>query len=201
MEARGLFFGGQVEAEALLARAGAQWARNEESGGTGTSGPRSGGHFNGGGGFGGGHGGGRRGGGHGGSGGGEGPGGGPEEGIQRAPPIHAANQPEVQLRLRLTNHRDVPIVVEVVDFNSDLGDFEVQPESITVQPGASVEADPMVSRLGVGADAIPLTVRLRVEGRSDQQVITLKAVKEEAPAPPPPAERSPAPGSTNPPPR
>ncbi len=199
MEARGMFFDGQVEAEALLARTGAHWARKDESGGTGKADQSGGGgHFSGGGGTGGGgHGGGHRGGGRGGEN-GEGAMGGTSDSGPQTPPIHAIDQPGVQLRLRLTNHRDIPIVVEVVDFNSDLGDFVVQPALITVQPGASVEADPMVSRLGVSADEIPLTVKLRIEGRSDQQVLTLKIVKETTPPAPPPAERAGAPAVTSP---
>jgi hypothetical protein len=200
MEARGRFFDGQVEAEVLLARAGAHWARKDESGGTDKADQSSGGgHFSGGGGMGGGHGGGHRSGGRGGENGG-GSMGGISDGGPQAPPIHAINQPGVQLRLRLTNHREIPIVVEVVDFNSDLGDFVVLPEKITVAPGASVEADPMVSRLGVGAAEIPVTMKLRAEGKSDQQVLTLKVVKEETPAAPPPAEGASAQAATNPPP-
>ena len=195
-----MFFDRQVEAEALLARAGAQWARNDESDSSASPGRPGGGgaHLSG---SAGGVGMGRGGGGHRGGGGGGNHGGGAEGGANeagpQAPPIRAINQPGVQLRLRLTNHRDVPIVVEVVDFNSDLGDFVVQPAQITVQPGESVEADPMVSRLGVGAEEIPLTVKLRIDGRSDQQVLALKTVKEEAPAAPPPAEGAPAPAATN----
>lgn len=181
-----MFFDGQVEAEALLARAGAQWARSDEPGSSASPGRPGGGgaHF---GGSAGGVGMGRGGGAEGGT----------NEGGPQAPPIHAINQPGVQLRLRLTNHRDVPIVVEVVDFNSDLGDFVVQPAQITVQPGESVEADPMVSRLGVGAEEIPLIVKLRIDGRSDQQVLALKTVKEEALAAPPPAEGAPVPATTS----
>jgi hypothetical protein len=191
-----MFFDGQVEAEALLARTGAHWARKEESGGTGKADQSGGGgHFSGGGG---GHGGGHRGGGRGGEN-GEGAMGGTSDSGPQTPPIHAIDQPGVQLRLRLTNHRDIPIVVEVVDFNSDLGDFVVQPALITVQPGESVEAEPMVSRLGVSADEIPLTVKLRIEGRPSQQVLTLKIVKETTPPAPPPAERAGAPAATSPP--
>ncbi len=202
MEARGIFFDGKVEAEALLARTGAHWARKDESGTTEKADQQSGGggHFSGGGGGGGmggggGHGGGHRGGGQGGA-----TGGGADQGGPQAPPIQAINQPGVQLRLRLTDHRDTPIVVEVLDFNSDLGDFAVQPERITVQPGESVEADPMVSRLGVKADEIPLTVKLQIDGRSDQKVLTLKVVKESPPAAPPPAlPVSPPEGASSPP--
>jgi hypothetical protein len=182
MEARGDFFGGQVEAEILLARTGALWTRDAGLAGAGDS-DRSGGggQISGGGGTGGSHGGGHRGGNKGGDSGGRADDGGPQ-----APPIHAINQPGVQLRIRLTNHREISIVVEVADFNSDLGNFVVLPEKIAIAPGASVEADPMVSRLGVRETEIPVTVRLRLEGKSDQQILTLKVVKEPAPVAPAP---------------
>ena len=85
----------------------------------------------------------------------------------------------------------------MVDFNSALGDFAVQPEKITVQPGASVEADPMVSRLGIPAEEIPLTVKLKAGSRTEQQVLTLRPEKApaEVPAPPPqPPSPEPPPG-------
>ena len=172
-----MFFGGQVEAEVLLARTGAHWERKNESGGTAKGDQSGGGHFSGGGGMGGGH----RGGGHSGGGGAMG---GTSDGGPQSPPIHAINQPGVELRLRLTNHEAGQIVVEVLDFNSTLGDFVVMPEKIVVRPLESVEAEPMVSRLGVGATEIPLTVRIRIEGKTDQQVLPLKVVEESPPAAP-----------------
>lgn len=181
MEATGMFFGGSVEAEVLLARTGARWIRDEKSGDAGDSGQSHSGHFGGGGGMGG-HGGGRHGGGR-----GESEGGGTGDTGPQSPPIHAINQPGVQLRLRLTNHGSVPIVVEVLDFNSDLGGFVVTPEKIEVAPGASVEADPMVSRLGVSAAEIPLTVRMRVGGGTERKILALKVVEEPPPHAPGPA--------------
>lgn len=201
MEARSRFFDGQVEVEALLARAGAKWSREDQSAASSDSQDKSGGGRGGfsgsmgGGGMRGGFGGG--GGGHGGR--GHGGGGQPEggaEGGPQAPPIRAINQPAVTLRLRLTNHGAAPTDVEVIDFNSVLGDFVVQPEKITVKPGESVEAEPMVSRLGVTGDEVPLTVKLHCNGRTEQQVLTLRAVKETPPAgAPPAAAASPAPAA------
>jgi hypothetical protein len=193
MEARGMFFDGQIEVEALLARAGEKWSRDDESAASGGSQNKSSGGNGGlsgsmgGGGMRGGFGGG---GGHGGGGRGHGGGGQPEssaEGSPQAPPIRAINQPAVTLRLRLTNHGAAPTDVEVVDFDSFLGDFVVQPEKITVKPGEAVEAEPMVSRLGVTGDEVPLTVKLHVSGRTEQQVLTLRPVKETPPAAAPPA--------------
>jgi len=182
-----MFFSGQIEAEAMFARAGMKWSRDletERGGGGGRSG--SGGGFRGsmGGGYGGGHGGrGHRGGGEG------GPPGGAAEGTQ-GPPIRASNQPPIELRLRLTNHGSAPAVVEVEDFDSVLGNFVVQPPKITVPAGESVEAEPMVSRLGVTVEEVALTIKMHCDGRTEQQVLTLRTVKEppvgEPPAGPPP---------------
>lgn len=189
MEAQGVFFGGQIGVEAMLARAGAKWSSDEAAAAS-----SSGSHEGRGGsrvGFGGGMGGMRTG--YGGGGGrhgrgGESEGGGPGT---EAPPIRAINQPPVQLRLRLTNHGAAPADVQVIDFNSTLGDFVVQPEKITVPPGESIEADPMISRLGVFAEEIPLTVRLHISGRTEEQVLTLRVVPET----PPPAAAPPAPSA------
>lgn len=192
MEAQGMFFEGQIEAEAMLARAGMKWSRDNESESSsgGSRGGRGGG-FRGGLGMGGGGRGGR-GGGRGRGGGGEGspPEGGAEGAAQR-PPMHASNLPPIQLRLRLTNHGSAPAVVEVEDFDSAMGNFVVQPPKITIQPGDSAEAEPMVSRLGVTAEEIPVTVKLRSGGRTEQQVLTLRAVKQ-PPAGAPPPEGSPS---------
>jgi hypothetical protein len=186
MEARERFFDGQVEVEALLASAGTHWARSEDS--PSTSGNRKGGGgFSGSvGGFGGGSGGrgGRGGGGHGSGRGGPVPSA-TDDGVQSASPIHAINQPAIQLRLRLTNHGPATLIVEVIDFNSALGDFVVEPPKIALPPDESVEADPMVSRLGMSSDEIPLTVRLKIDGRVDGKTLTLRALKEPAAVPAP----------------
>jgi hypothetical protein len=180
MEAKAMFFGGQIEAEALLARAGTHWSREDGSGRAGSRGAGGsgfGGHV---GGLGGGRGGHRGGAGRGGS---YGEGGSSDD--QPRSSIYASNLPPAALRLRLTNHGDTPVEVQVIDFDSALGDFVVEPPTITLPPGQPVEAEPMVSRLGVGTTEIPLTVKLHLNGRSEQQVLTLRVVKEPAATPAP----------------
>lgn len=181
-----MFFDGQIEVESLLAPGGMHWSPRDKDG-------KEGRHRGGGGGGGGfrmGGGGGMGGGGMGG-----GPGGGGFRGRRGdddgpGPTMRASNLPPVQLRLRLTNHGAAPAEVEVLDFNSDIGNFVVQPERIILPPGESIEAEPMISRLGIPGNEVPLTVRLRLAGRTEQQVLTLKSV------PPPPAEpAAPAPAA------
>jgi hypothetical protein len=179
MEARGEFFSGQIEVEALLNRAGFagrtgsdSTSAGNDSGGAGQGNTRGGGH--------------RRGGGTGGSSaaatGGEG---------DAAPQIRPSNLPAVRLHLRLTNHGPAPITLEVTDFNSDLGNFVVEPPKILLAPKESAEAEPMTSQLGVTSDAIALSVAIWMTGQDgrrqgEKQVLTLRMVN-------PAAQPSPAP--------
>jgi len=136
---------------------------------------------------GGGRGGGHR---HGGGGGGSQSGGYNDSGSQ----IRPANLQAVSFHMRLVNHAPYPVEVEVTDFNSDLGDFVVEPEKMTLEPNESAEAEPMTSRLGVTSDAIPLTISVRYKGQApthqkEKQVLVLKA----APAASAPNPMSPPP--------
>ena len=187
-----MFFSGQIETEVLLGRGGFS-ARPGAKGEARTAGEERGrGGFSGG--IGGG-GGGRRGGGGGGA--GRGGGGGREGGGEApasrgtarenedgTPVIHivASNLPPVRLQLRLTNHGSTPVEVEVPDFNSSLGNFVVQPEKMLLLPDQPTEANPMISRLGVGSDEIALTVAIRVDRRVEKQVLVLRVVKSTEPA-------------------
>ena len=197
MEAHSTFFAGQIEAEVLLGRDGfaAHDAAKGEAGAGGDSHGRSGLGLVGGGG-----GNRRRGGG---GGGGNGRRSGEEGGESSAshgtanqnddgtPAIHItpSNQPPVRLHLRLTNHGSQPAEVEVPDFNSDLGNFVVQPPKILLLPNQPTEADPMISRLGVGSDEISLTVAIRTNGRIEKQVLVLRVVKAAEPPAPAPADK------------
>lgn len=189
MEAHAMFFSGQVEAEVLLGRGG--FSVRTAAKGDARSG--SGGEERGRGGFSGGlgGGGGRRGGGGGGRGGGGSDGelpaarGTARENDDGTPVIHivASNLPPVRLQLRLTNHGAAPVEIEVTDFNSALGNFVVQPEKMLLLPDQPMEANPMISRLGVGSSEIALTVALRVDRRVEKQVLTLRVVNPAEPAP------------------
>jgi hypothetical protein len=91
--------------------------------------------------------------------------------------------PPINLWLQLTSTASHPLKVEIVDFNSDLGNFAVQPEQMVLTPGQSVEAEPMISRLGVTSLKIPVTVTLRLDGKTETHVLTLQPVDRASPSP------------------
>jgi hypothetical protein len=82
--------------------------------------------------------------------------------------------PPIVMWLQLSSTAGQPLNVEIIDFKSDLGSFAVQPEKIALAPGQSVEAEPMISRLGVTSLNIPVTVTLRLNGKTEKQVLTLQ---------------------------
>lgn len=82
--------------------------------------------------------------------------------------------PPVAIRLRLENHSKRILQVDVVDFDSYLGDFAVQPELLSLAPEQTAEPDPMISQLGVTSDVIPVKVALSVGGKVEEHTIPVK---------------------------
>ena len=91
-------------------------------------------------------------------------------------PMLGRMTPAVLIHLRFTNHGAEPIALEIVDFKSPLGNFAVQPENLKLDPGQSLETEPMSSLLGDSLAETDATLVLRVAGRDEQKVIVLRAV-------------------------
>ena len=102
-----------------------------------------------------------------------------------------SEMPGAVLRLRLENTSRATVIVEVRQLNSELGNFAVRPDTITLAPGQSVEPDPMESLLGLETYALPVTVTLREGGMTETKVLTLRP-KSPAPATPTPPAPPPA---------
>lgn len=104
--------------------------------------------------------------------------------------MHSSNMPPAMMRLRLENTTASAIDVEVIGLDSELGDFAVRPDKLTLQPGQSAEPDPMESLLGVDTYSLPVTITLRTAGHTETKVLTLQLVKPapgtQPPVPPPP---------------
>jgi len=94
--------------------------------------------------------------------------------------------PPVTLHLILTNTGPAPVKVSLIDFVSDLGNFAIEPDSLTLAPGQTGEPTPMVSQLGVTADSIPFKVTLKLDGKKETQTVNAVVIL------PPPAAPTPA---------
>lgn len=112
---------------------------------------------------------------------------GPTREVEQPRILGESPMPPVVLEIRLENTSAAPVEVEFIDFTSDLGDFAVQPAKMKLASGESATSDPMTSRLGLTSYALPITVALRVNGKTDRKIITVKPV-----APEPEAASAPA---------
>jgi hypothetical protein len=93
--------------------------------------------------------------------------------------------PPVTLHLVLSNPGTEPITVTVLDFVSDLGNFAVDPDTLTVAPGQSAEPGSMVSQLGVTSDEMPFKVTLRVGKDKESRTFLVKVLRQGPGAAPP----------------
>ncbi len=128
--------------------------------------------------------------------GGGGPGGGGRGGRGDGPPAEfgrdAAGSPRARpanglplmIHLQLRNTGTTPLEVAVRDFVSPLGNFVVQPATLTVPAGESAEFSPMTSFVqGDLPDEMPATLALRVAGKTEKQVIVLRPIATGEPSP------------------
>jgi hypothetical protein len=84
--------------------------------------------------------------------------------------------PPVTMHLKIENKTKQITNVEVLDFESDLGNFAVHPEMLSMTPDQVAEPDPMISQLGVTSDDIPVKVSLKLAGKTETQTISVKSV-------------------------
>ncbi len=107
------------------------------------------------------------------------PGGG--ERPEGARPMMGSMGPAEMIHLQFTNHGTERVVLNIVDFVSPLGNFAVRPETLTLEPGQSLEVEPMSSRLGGPVTQVEATLVLQVAGKTEKKTVVLRA----APASPP----------------
>lgn len=100
-----------------------------------------------------------------------------------------AEMPPALMRLRLENTSQATVVVEIRDLNSDLGNFAVRPDTVTLNPGQTVETDPMQSKLGVDSYNLPVKITLRAGGQTETKTLTLRLVNPDPNTAPPPPSR------------
>ena len=91
--------------------------------------------------------------------------------------VRPLSRPPVTLEVSLHNLSDAPVDVEIREVNSALGNFAVRPEHLLLAPDAESALDPMVSQLADVGDDVPVTVSLRLAGKTETQVITMHSVE------------------------
>jgi hypothetical protein len=82
--------------------------------------------------------------------------------------------PPVTLHLILINPGGDPLTITITDFESDLGNFVVDPETLTVAAGQTAEPTAMVSQLGVASDLIPVTVTLKMGAAKETRTVLVR---------------------------
>jgi len=96
----------------------------------------------------------------------------------------AANgTPPIVIHLRFTNHGTGHADLLITDFLSPLGNFVVEPEKLALEPGQSLEVEPMTSRVVDEFSQAEVILTLRLNGHSERKTLTLTL----APAPEPAA--------------
>jgi len=82
--------------------------------------------------------------------------------------------PPVMIHLRFTNHGAESVELRIADFLSPLGNFVVQPEVLTLGPGATVAAEPLSSSLARQTAGGDITLKLRLGEREETKVVPLE---------------------------
>jgi plastocyanin len=85
--------------------------------------------------------------------------------------------PPVTLHLILTDRAATPVTVTIVDFDSDMGNFVVDPDTLTIAPGQTGEPTSMVSELGVNADSMPFKVTLKYGAAKETQTFPVSLIR------------------------
>lgn len=86
----------------------------------------------------------------------------------------AASVPPVAIHLRFTNDGSAPAELEIVDFLSPLGNFVVNPSRLKLDPGQSLEVEPMASRLAGDVTAGEVSLALRLDNADESRKVTLQ---------------------------
>ena len=84
--------------------------------------------------------------------------------------------PPVTLHLKIENTSGGILSVEVLDFDSDLGNFAVHPGLLAIAPSQIAEPDPMISQMGVTSDSIPVKITLKLGTAKETQTVVVKSI-------------------------
>ena len=107
------------------------------------------------------------------------------ESVPAQPRMMGASGPGLRVQLQLLDHGHLdaqPITIEILDFQSPLGDFALKPDRLALVPGQTASPDAVTSRVGIAAAEIPVQLTLRLAGEKEARTILLCAVAAPQPA-------------------
>jgi hypothetical protein len=107
------------------------------------------------------------------------------ESVPAQPRMMGASGPGLRVQLQLLDHGHLdaqPITIEILDFQSPLGDFALKPDRLALVPGQTASPDAVTSRVGIAAAEIPVQLTLRLAGEKEARTILLRAVAAPQPA-------------------
>lgn len=82
----------------------------------------------------------------------------------------------VMIHLRFTNQGAAAVTLLIDDFTSPLGNFAVRPEKLVLEPGQSLETEPMSSQLAGAFAETDATLVLRLGPQAEKKTFRLHAV-------------------------
>ena len=113
-------------------------------------------------------------------------------GYAGAPQMMANHGPLVMIHLRFTNKGSTRVQLQVEDFASPLGNFAVQPEVLALEPGQTLETEPMSSIMAEPLAETQVTLTLRIADQEDKKIVMLRALPAVTPTPAPTPASPPA---------
>lgn len=90
--------------------------------------------------------------------------------------IGESSLPPVMIHLRFENSSDAPVVLSIWDFRSELGDFAVRPDRLTVPAKGSARVESMTSRVGFAQAELPVTLHLRSSLGDETRVVKVTLI-------------------------
>lgn len=90
--------------------------------------------------------------------------------------LRGSPMPPMTLRLNLANRTKQALEVGILELNSDLGNFAVQPDRLILAAGQAAEPEAMTSQLGIMGDNLPVKIALRIGDKTESQIITVHSL-------------------------
>jgi len=99
----------------------------------------------------------------------------PQGGEETGPGPKPAGGRPVMIHLRFTNQGPGMATLRIEDFASPYGNFAVRPEELVLEPGQTLETDPMTSELAGSSEEVEATLKLKLGAKMEKKSFLLRA--------------------------